>query len=120
MMPPVFSTLSVSSSILDMFGSNPCRIYPFDRSDEQPEVYPYVTWGVVSGVPENYLGNRPDVDSIRVQIDVWGRTAKECLDGMALIRNELEPISYLLDFSDAGRDTETKCYRMIADFEFWV
>lgn len=119
MIPPVYTLLSGSTSIAAIFGSAPCRIYPWGEAP-QGVAYPYATWGTVDGTPENYLGQVPDIDSIRVQVDVWARTGDDCADGARAIRDELETACHMVSFGSMERDPDTKAYRMRMDFEFWT
>ena len=118
MIPPVYALLSASTVIAAVFGT-PIRIWPWGEARQQI-MRPYATWGVVSGVPQNYLGQVPDIDSMLIQIDVWTDTAEECLDAATAIRDELEPAAHMVSFGSMDRDPDTKAYRMTLEFDFWT
>lgn len=126
MIPPIFPILSANSAVTALVGAGVnCRVYPFGEGPS-PAAYPYVTWQLVAGTPEQYLGDRPDIDDVRVQIDCWGdgrvgqggaRSVNAVADA---VRNALEPHGYMVDFGSTERDPDTVSYRYRMDFEFWT
>ena len=63
MNPPVFSLASASTPVKAIFGTSPIRIYPFGEAPQQVNVT-YAVWQSIGIVPENYLSDNPDVDSM--------------------------------------------------------
>lgn len=126
MMPPIFPILSTDPTVRSLLGEPPStRIYPFGEA-RQTVTYPYVTWQIITGTPEVYLGDRPDIDDVRVQIDCWGDGTPEKSGAASVnavadaIRNVLEGHGYMVDFGSTERDPDTVSYRYRMDFEFWT
>lgn len=118
MMPPVFDALSASAAVKAKIGTPPnMRLYPFGEAD-QNTTKPYVTWQLITGVPENYLGQLPDADSSRVQLNVWGATQASANQTAKVVRDAIEPHAYVLNSGDTGRDPETKNYGYMLDVSF--
>lgn len=125
MIPPLFPILSQAPSLATLLGAGKaCRVYPFAEAPQRP-TYPYVTWQIVTGTPELYLGDRPDIDDTRVQIDCWGDGGPG-KDGSLVsnvadaIRDVLEGYGHMVDFGGTERDPDTVSYRYRMDFEFWT
>lgn len=116
MIPPLFPLISASVTAL---GSNPVRFYPHGQATQQT-LKPYATWQTVTATPENYLGQRPDVDDALIQIDVWGTTASEVSNAADQIRDALEPRMHMTSFGDTVKDATTALYRYRMDFSYWV
>lgn len=118
MTPAIFAPLKSDAAVQAAFGASAARIY---AAGEAPEgaVPSYATWQTVSGVPENYLDERPDMDGFRVQFDVYALTRPACKAGATAIRNALELHGHQVSLNADERDAETKLYRLSFDFEFW-
>lgn len=119
MMPPLFHLLQASSPVKALLGANPLRVFPWGEAPEGTE-YPYATYGVPSGTPENTLDSVPTVDRLLTQVDVWAKTGASCLDAAAAIRDEIEPKAHLISLGNLERDPETKSYRLRMDFDFFT
>jgi hypothetical protein len=117
MFPTTFATLKAAPSVTGAFGSSPCRIYPFGEAP-QGVALPYATQQLVAGSVENYLGSTADMDSYRVQFDVYAATATAARNGASLIRAALESSGYVVSLNLDGRDAETNHYRYSFDMEF--
>lgn len=116
MSPPVFELAAASADVKTIFG-NPPRLYPFGEAP--PNVTrPYAVWQTVSGSPENYLGQRPDMDSYGVQVDVYGKTADSCRAGISALRDALEGSAHITAWNGEGRDLDTRDYRSGFTVEF--
>lgn len=117
-MPPVFSAVSASSAVKALIGAPPgMRFFPFGDAN-QNTAKPYATYQIISGVPENYLGQLPDADGFRIQIDVWAETQASANHVAQAIRDAVEPYAYMVNSGGTSRDPETKTYRYMLDFEF--
>jgi hypothetical protein len=118
MMPPVFEVLSASTAVKAKLGNPPnMRLFPFGEAD-QNTTKPYVTWQLLTGVPENYLGQLPDADSYRIQLDIWAATQVSANQTAEAVRDAIEPHAYLLNSGGTTRDPETRNYRYMLDVEF--
>lgn len=121
--PPIFSTCSADSGVTGLFGSNPCRVFPFgvaEGATENRPTKPYAVWQVISGVPENYLGQRPDTDSWTLQIDVYADTATAARNGAVAIRDAIEPYSHVVGWRGESKDPDTKNYRCSFDVDWFT
>lgn len=119
MMPPVFSLLSADTSLVALLGSSPFRCYPFGEAP-QGVTYPYVTWQILTAIPENTLACVPSIDAITVQVDVWASSVASCLAVAQDVRDRLELSAYMVAFGDTNRMPDTRSYRYRMDFQFWT
>lgn len=119
MIPPVFPLLQESPAASALLGQNPLRVFPFDEAPEGVE-YPYVTYTVFSGDPQNTMDKTPLIDKLSTQIDVWGNNHNSTLDVGAAIRDALEPYAHMVGLGSMIRDPETKSYRLRLDFDFFT
>lgn len=123
MLPAVFPLLSASNAVKAIIGSSPVRAY---RHGDAPQnaVAPYVTWFVVSGLPENSLSDLPPVDHYDVQIDCWsdssgvGSTTVETL--AQAVRDAIEPRYHMTSVLSDGKDFETQRYRIGMSFSLFT
>jgi Protein of unknown function (DUF3168). len=95
------------------------RLYPFSEKDDDV-VYPYVVWQGVSGLPENYLGTRPDVDTYSIQIDVYADTATNATEVAEAIRYAIETHSNITRYGSMTRDSDSKRYRYSFDVDWML
>lgn len=118
MMPPIFAILAASSEVTAKLGVVPnMRFYPFGAAN-QNTLKPYATFQVITNTPENYLGQLPDSDDYRVQVDVWAATQASANDTAQAIRDAVEPHAYMVNAGSTLRDAETGTYRYMMDFQF--
>lgn len=118
MMPPIFEILSDDAGTCTLIGTPPAmRLFPFGEADQNTPK-PYVTWQLITGQPENYLGNLPDADHYRVQLDTWADTQASAILVAKTIRDVLEPHGYVVGSGNTPPDPETRCYRYMLDMEF--
>lgn len=117
MYPVFFPTLTANGSVTAALGSNPTRVYPHGEAP-QGVTLPYATHQLVTGLPENYLGTRADMDSYRVQFNCYGATATAARNAASVIRSALESSGYLVSFNGTTRDPDTNNYTYSFDFEF--
>ena len=108
MVPPVFSILAAAPAVTALVPSS--RIRGQGYAGESP-VAPYITWQLVDGLPENYLGSRPGIDTFRVQIDCWANDAAQSKAIAAAVRDALEPHGLCVAIFGDDYDAETKLYR---------
>lgn len=115
--PPLFATLNASAAVKAIFGSAPLRVYPFGEAP-QGVTLPYAVQQNVTGLPENYLGQVPDIDSWTKQIDIYAATPTVALNGAQAMRDALEPVAYITRWGEEGRDPDTNHYRISFDVDF--
>lgn len=120
MTPPVFAHVAASADCRSLLGTPPkMRFYP---SGEAPQgiAKPYAVWQMIFGNPANYLGQLPDIDGARVQVDVYADSQSSTVESATAIRDALEPYGHMINFADRGRDATTRNYGYMLDFEFFT
>lgn len=120
MFPPLFQTLFADSPTKAIFGSSPLRAYAFGDAPAKGAtgyLVPYAIFQTLTGSPENYLGQVPDVDGWLAQVDVYAASLTDARDGARAIRNALQTEAYI-DFGPENRDTETQLYRYTMTVSF--
>lgn len=129
MLPPVFQALKASSAVKAIVGTNPPRIYRHgrvpDSTPTRPIAEPYITWFMVSGVPENNLSDPPPCDRTTVQVDCWypdrGGSADAGIELLATAaRDALEVIGVVTSGLLDDFETETKTYRMSLQVDIFI
>lgn len=116
--PPIYSIAKNDSGVTAIFGVEP-RLYPFAEAP-QAAISPYAVWQIVSGEPENYLGNRPDSDHHVVQVDVYGNANKPSIvrNAASALMYALEAKAYITRYADESIDPDTKEFRVSFDVKF--
>ena len=118
MITPLFPLITANAGCTALLGSNPTRFYPFGAAPQTP-AYPYVTWQLISGVPDNLLSEAPPVEAHRVQIDVWAATSTSADAVATAVRDCLEASGHMLSFGN-DKDPVTGSYRVTLDFDLWI
>lgn len=116
--PPLYRLVKLSPSVLAVLGSPEPRIYPWGENDDNPVIYPYVTWTEVGGSPHNQLAGRPCGDRISTQIDVWAKTKDSATAAAQALRDAIELDCYITSWRGRSRDPETKVYRISFDADW--
>ena len=119
MTPDVFPLIAADSDCEALLGSQPMRLFPFGEAPQHVQL-PYVTWQVISGVPENFLSGRPDMDGISTQIDVWAYTQGDARAVFDALRNAIELDSHIIGVNLEGREPDTRIYRISFTVDFWT
>lgn len=119
MIPPIFQILSDDPAVTGFLGSNPLRIFPFSEAPEN-SLYPYATYTVIFGEPDNSLNDIPLIDKLNTQVDIWGSSAASVLDTAAAVRDALEPHAHMVGTGSMEREPETKSYRVRLEFDFFT
>lgn len=119
MFPPVFATLYADNPVKALLGSNPMRVYPFGEAP-QGVALPYAVYQTIVGLPENYLGMAPDIDSYTTQIDVYGSTLGSVRSAASAIRVALEGVAHITSLREPPRDDPTNHFRYSLDVDFWT
>lgn len=114
MLPLVFTWLKVAP-VEAIIGSPP-RAY---RHSDAPQdtTRPYVTWSLISGVPDNNLSTVPPSDRLTIQVDCWHQTDAGVESLATAVRDAIEPYGYLTSIPVNLRETETKLYRIGLQFD---
>ena len=115
MTPPVFQLLSGAAAVVALVPAS--RIRGQGYAGETP-VAPYITWQIVDGLPENYTGNRPGMDTFRVQVDCWSTTAAGAKQVAEACRDALEPHAQCVAIFGDDYDSEAGLYRYGFDWSF--
>lgn len=118
MYAPIFSACAASSSVTDLLGTSPVRLYQFGLAP-QKVTYPYAVWQTVSGSPENFLAGRPDADSYTLQVDVYADTASSARAVAKAIRDAIELHAHVVGWRGESIGPETKKYRFGFDVD-WI
>lgn len=122
MLPPVFPLLRAAQAVTALIGTSPTRAFRHG-SAPQNVAAPYVTWAVISGVPQNALDEVPRVDQLSVQVDCWSDntgTGSAAVEQLATaVRDALEPHAHMVSGPADSRDPETMRYRITMTFDFW-
>jgi len=98
---------------------NPPRAYPFGEAPQGVDA-PYAVWQLIAGTPENYLNERPDMDDLRYQFDVYAITAAQARSVANAVAYAMELAGHQVSHNPDDRDAETRLYRVGFDFEFWA
>lgn len=113
MTAPVYALLSGDAAVTALVAD---RIHAQGYAGDAPQA-PYITWQLVSGVPEGYVAGRPGVDRFRVQVDAWAADAATAQAVAAAIRDALELSASCVGVIEE-RDAETGLYRYSGDWAF--
>lgn len=123
MYPPIFVIAAADGSIQQLLGTNPVRLWAFGEAprDESGSVAggtPYAVWQIITGSPENYLGNAPDMDTHGVQIDCYADSISESRELAQALRDCLQPHGYVTAWDGEWRDQPTGLFRVTFSMEF--
>jgi hypothetical protein len=119
MFAPIFQVAAASSAVTALIGSSPVRLYPFGQAPDGV-VTPYVVWQTVSGSPENYFSQAPDVDAYTLQVDIYADTGTAARNAAKAMRDAIEPHAHIVAWRGESRDPETKRYRYAFDVNWFV
>lgn len=122
MYPPIYPAVAASPACVALLksGTGPIRFYQFGINEEQPQTYPYAVWQRVGGVPENYLGQTPDIDTFAVQVDVYAKSADQARTVATALRDAIEPVAHITGWFGESRDPDTKNYRFTFQTDWWT
>jgi len=116
MLPPIFQTLKNNAEVFAIVGNG---IYPHGDAPQGAQ-RPYVTWHIVSAVPQNELSDVPNIDNISIQVDCWHISSEGMLNLTKAVRNAIEPFAHMIAIPINERDFETKLYRITLQFDWWL
>lgn len=117
MNPVLFSLLNADTAVKNLLGENPLRVFPYGKAPK-PLNYPYAVYSMFNAQPENYLGDRPDMDVKSVQISVYAKTNANLESCYNAVINVLENHAHMVNFSTPDIDAETDLYSCRMEFDF--
>lgn len=117
MFPPVFDTLKNVPAVKAVLGSS-IRVFPHGMAPENV-LKPYAVFQIVTGDPENYLADLPDVDNFTTQIDVYAETVASAANAARAIRDAIEPVAYVAAWRGQFKDPDTNLFRYSFDVD-WI
>lgn len=125
MNPPVFALAAADAAVVAKLktGSGPLRVWQFGLSPQKEAPFyavPYAVWQFAYGSPENYLGDRPDIDNPGVQIDVYAANDGEARSIAQTLQYAMEAGGYVVGYRGEEKDVPTGLSRSGFDVEFWV
>lgn len=112
MLPPIQEVVMNDPAVRVLLGNDPTRFYSFGSAPEG-ETRPYATWQIVNGTPENYINDRPDIDDMGVQVDIYALTMVEAVAVAEKIRDAIEDQSHITLWRGMGKDEATRLYRFL-------
>lgn len=119
MLPPVFKTASTSAAVAALLNSGGVtRLFEWGEAP-QGVARPYAVWQVVSGSPDNYITNRPDVDAYTIQFDAYAADGDGAEAVAIALRDAVEGVAHITSWRSHGRDSETADYRIGFDVR-WI
>jgi len=119
MLPNIYQILRTSNAVKAIVGASPSRIYRHE-SAPQDTTKPYITWFIITGVPQNTLSETPNIDAISIQVDCWHQTDAG-VELMAIaVRDAMETVSHMTSIVVNEREPETKLYRIGLQFDVWL
>lgn len=119
MFPPIFSICAADATVKSLLGVTPTRLYPFGKAPENV-TRPYAVWQQITGTPENFIGDVPDIDSYTVQVDVYSLDEATARQVAQALRNAIEPSAHIVAWRGESIDPETGDSRISFDVDFWV
>lgn len=119
MYPPIFEVVAADSDVQTNLGVSPTRFYPFGEAP-QSVAKPYAVWQFVSGFPENYINQVPDIDSMSIQVDVYATTSGQARDVAQALRDAIEPHAHIVSWRGEERDPDTRNFRISFDVNWMV
>jgi len=120
MYPPIFQIVSSNQAVTTLLKKDGIvRFFQFGRAPQGVE-YPYAVWQIVSGVPENCLGDVPIIDSFVVQVDVYATTEASARDVAKALRGALEKRAYITRWGGESIDDNTQMRRISFDVSFYT
>lgn len=119
MYPPLFQVCAASPAVTALLGPDPIRLYAFGDAP-QDELRPYAVWQQVTGYPENYIGDIPDIDRYTIQIDAYAGDGDTARSVAEVLRDAIEPAAHVVGWRGEGRDPDTRMYRYSFDVEWFV
>lgn len=117
---PIYSACLADAGVRAVFGDDP-RVYPFGKA-AAGVASPYATWQIITGAPESYLAERPDIDSATIQVDIYADADDQLIAGVVALRDLLEsqPGVNIARWGDEDTDPDTGARHRSFDVDWWV
>lgn len=106
-MPPLFAVCAANAGVTALLGVGATRLYPFGEAPENVAT-PYAVFQVLNGVPENYLGEPPDIDQWNIQIDVYATSVNSAEAVQSALRRALETVCHVTRLGRTGTEPSTQ------------
>lgn len=119
MTPPIFPTCAADPGVTALLGTLPTRLYPFGKAPAGVAL-PYAVWRTVTGAPENYLADRPDIDGATLQVDVYAATPGDATAVAEALRAAIELKAHIVRWGGDDTDPDTGHYHVSFDVDWWV
>jgi hypothetical protein len=119
MYPPIFETVAADSDVQTNLGTSPVRFYPFGKAP-QGVSKPYAVWQTITGLPQNYLNELPDIDRHSLQVDIYADSVDSARDAAKAIRDSVEPVAHITAWRGESVEPETGSYRVSFDVDWMV
>jgi hypothetical protein len=118
--PPLFVRIKDDPDVQVDFGSDPVRVFPFAQIGHPAPERPYAVWQVISGLPQNYINEVPDIDSFSIQVDVYGDSIPTTRTAAKSLLEAIEPYAHVTGYNGETRESGTGFYRYSFDVTWWV
>jgi hypothetical protein len=115
MLPPVYNTLRASSAVVQIVDD---RIWRHNIAP-QDGARPYLTWFLVTNLPDNHLSGLPPSDHMTVQVDCWADSDEQAEELAIAVRDAIEPYAHMTGQPIDAREPGTKLWRMALEFD-WI
>lgn len=119
MFPPIYQTLAASSAVAALLGGSTPRVYRHGHAPQGTQ-HPYVTWSVISDVPENNLSDLPPAGRVTVQVDCFHAVDAGVITLATAVRDALEPVCHMTGMPIDQREADTMLYRIALQFDYWL
>jgi hypothetical protein len=119
---PIYQLAAASAAVRALLGTEP-RFTPFGAAPQKDDpLYgvPYAVYQTIYGTPENYLGQRPDVDNWGVQVDVYAKTVPQANAAAIALREAFEGVAHVVAYNGDAKDPPTGLFRFSFTVEFWT
>lgn len=121
MTPAIFRMVAASPACTAILGAPPTmRFVEFGEALQGTTTHPYAVWQLITGIPANYLGQLPDNDDTRIQVDVYASAQLVARALAVAIRDAIEPHAHMVNYAQRPRDATTRNYGYLMDFEFFT
>lgn len=125
MFPPIAQIAQADADVRAVLktGNGPVRFWPFADAPQKGNPgygLPYAVFQTVTGTPENYLGERPDIDSMTEQVDVYAATVASARAVAQALRDAFEGVAHITAWRGESVDPDTDLRRFSFDVEFWT
>ena len=94
------------------------RVFPFGQAPDGQHGT-YAVYQIAGGAPQNLLSERPDMDDMRLQFDVYAEAQATCAAAATALQRALELHGHQVSFNVSAREEDANAWRIGFDFEFW-